>query len=117
MVIDIENVINFVRDYNEEYELLYGLDDIGCCGFANVLINFGRKTKLRKQLEEQGFIDSCPWDIYGKKYYMVNHIRVENDIPVQTYEYHEGRAKVIATEIARQLDDPTIDVYARAYVD
>ena len=40
--------------------------DWDCCGFANIVIEFGRKTKAKKYLESLGIFDMFKTTRYGK---------------------------------------------------
>ena len=114
ITIDMQAIKAAIFKFNEEYVAKNGTACTGCCGYGNVVIKFGRKIKIRREMQELNMIDD------RRSYdgtYSFNSPRVENDINVQSYAYNAPRESVVAKELQKQLEEYGVDVYNRSWVD
>lgn len=102
-----------VEMFNEEYLKVHPCD-WDCCGFVNIMINFGRKRKLKEKVEELGFTIHEKWAGWG------NPITPNFEIPHvghQALTYLEDRTKVIIEELIKELPELDGLVSIRSVVD
>lgn len=66
----LSNIHRELTAHQEDY-LERHPHDWDCCGFANIVIEFGRKTKAKKYLESLGIFDMYKTTRYGKTVFYV----------------------------------------------
>jgi hypothetical protein len=91
--------------------------DFGTCGFAVVLLSFGRKRKIKNECLEAGFIseDSTWEDSYGHKSFSVE--LPKQTVPTQNMGYYEGRASAAVQVLCAELEGTGIQINIHRWVD
>jgi len=93
--------------------------DFGSCGGAVVVINFGRKTKLKKQFIECGLIrESSTYDRYGKKGFSVAipNWQVPN-YNQQNASYKESAFYAYKNRMEELLNEVGVEIYVDTWCD
>ncbi|MDX1532649.1 MAG: hypothetical protein R3230_00425 [Nitrosopumilaceae archaeon] len=90
--------------------------DFGHCGYAVVLLSFGRKRKIKNQFIEHNLInENRTWEMYGRKEYVIE--LPPHAVPTQYMGFFEGRAEAAAKILREELDGTGIEVNIHRWVD
>lgn len=104
-----------LSQYDEQFKKDHeGCLDFGSCGFATVLIFFGRKTKLKKEFDEAGLL-GMEWSSTGKKSFSVQI--PSGNVPTQYEGYYRNRARVAKEVIEGYLEGTGVEVGVHSWID
>lgn len=109
-------VAKFDQDYVNERNAKNEPIDFGTCGMAIVLLEFGRKRKLKTAAIEAGLIsEKRIWDVGSRKAYvaLVNRGKV----PTQNIDYYVKSARVAVDVLREELEPLGVDVSIHSWVD
>lgn len=112
-MIDMKRIKNVIINFNEAFMKNHSQYEFGCCGYGSTALRFGRKIKIRKELQAQGIVEKTKW---GRGYDFIVP-EVHNDIYVQTSHYNQGKERAIRIELREQLKDTGINVINNDWID
>jgi hypothetical protein len=110
-------VCNAVLAYEEDFAFRNaGRLDFGTCGYAIVLLGFGRKRKIKQEFLDAGFIkENNTWDSYGKKEYVFQ--LQKPTVGTQYIGFYEDRVRAAVNVLREELDGTGVDVNMHTWVD
>lgn len=90
--------------------------DFGHCGYAVVLLSFGRKRKLKEDFIKAGLIsENRTWGSYGRKEYVYE--LPAHSVPTQYMGFFEDRAAAAVEVLRTALEGTGVDVNIHRWVD
>ena len=110
-------VSNAVLEYEQDFARRNaGHLDFGTCGFAVVLLGFGRKRKIKQEFLEAGFIsENRTWESRGQKEYVVELPR--QTVNTQYMGFYEARAEAAVKVLREELEGTGVEVNIHRWVD
>lgn len=99
------------KSATESWVAVNGKEDFGTCGYATVLVSFGRKRKLKELFEAEGVL-GMGWSSTSKKSYSID-FSVEHF--TQNCDYYNHVARAVAERL-RELC-PELEVNVHSWID